>query len=110
MRGFFVDNLLMITPMHHTDGVRLYGEVMGAHRIPLALAVTDCARTAQEITVDLTSVDYLSSGALQTLVAVARSLRAPQYLCIHAGPELRLAERCAQHGWDQLDTLRLRCP
>lgn len=108
MRNFFVDDLCLITPLHHEEGVRLSGEVVGAHQVPLATAVADCARQAHEITVDLTQVRYLSSSALATLVGLARTLRPPQVLCIDAPPELRLAERCAHHGWDQVATLCLR--
>ncbi|MEV1027075.1 hypothetical protein [Streptomyces sp. NPDC050264] len=107
MRGYFIDDLLLITPLHHTDGVRLFGEVIGAHKVPLALAVTDYARTAAEITVDLTRVRYLSNSVVETLVALARSLSPPQRLRVLAGPELRLTERLKRHGWDQIDTLRL---
>ncbi|MEV5607514.1 hypothetical protein [Streptomyces sp. NPDC052225] len=108
MRGYFIDDQLLITTLHHDDGVRLFGEVLGAHKAPLALAVTEYARTADEITVDLTRVDFLANGALETLVALARGLEPPQYLCLVAGAGLDLAERLATRGWDAIDTLRLR--
>ncbi|MFJ8827819.1 hypothetical protein ACIREE_39565 [Streptomyces sp. NPDC102467] len=108
MRGYFIDDLLLITPLHHTDGVRLFGEVVGAHKAPLALAVTAYARTAGEITIDLTRVRYLSNSAVETLVVLARRLSPPQSLSVLAGPELRLDERLERHGWGQIGTLRLR--
>ncbi|MFJ8824127.1 STAS domain-containing protein [Streptomyces sp. NPDC102467] len=107
MRGYFVDELLLITPLHRAAGVRLYGEVVGAHKASLAVAVTDYSRSAEEITVDLTQVRYLANSALETLVALARSLSPPQCLRVLAGPELRVGERLAAGGWDRIETLRL---
>lgn len=72
--------------------------------------MAECAqRAAQEITVDLTAVDYLSDSALATLVGLARTLRPPQMLCIPAKPALRLHLSLQARGWDGYDTLRLRC-
>lgn len=31
MQNFFVDDLCLIAPLRHEEGVRLYGEVVGAH-------------------------------------------------------------------------------
>ncbi|WP_394427405.1 hypothetical protein [Streptomyces sp. SGAir0957] len=107
--NFFVDDRCLITPLPREEGVRLYGEVVGAHQVPLATAVADCAKQAQEITVDLTQVAYLSNGALATLVGLARTLRPPQALCLLAPRELSLHLRLQARGWDQIDTLRLRC-
>lgn len=90
--------------------MRLYGEVVGAHKAPLTVAVAEHAQAAQEITVDLTRVGYLSNSVLETFVALARHLTPPQRLCLVAGPELALAERLAQHGWDEIDTLRVTTP
>ncbi|WP_394427125.1 hypothetical protein [Streptomyces sp. SGAir0957] len=104
---FFVDDLCLITPLRHEQGVRLFGEVVGAHQVPLATAVADCAKQAAEVTVDLVQVTYLSNSALATLVGLARALRPPQFLCLQAGPELRLPERLRERGWDQLPSLRL---
>ncbi|MGY0019370.1 STAS domain-containing protein [Streptomyces sp. cg35] len=107
MRGYFVDDLLLITPLHHAAGVRLFGEVVGAHKASLAVAVTEYSRTAEEITVDLTQVHYLANSALETLVALARSLTPPQHLRVLANPELAFQERLAAQGWDEIETLRL---
>ncbi|MFZ3572931.1 hypothetical protein ACOKM5_39010 [Streptomyces sp. BH097] len=107
MPGFFVDELLLIAPLRQSAGVRLYGEVVGAHKAPLTVAVTEHAQMTEEITVDLRRVDYLANSVLETFVALARHLNPPQCLCLVAGPELALAERLAQHGWDEIDTLRV---
>ncbi|MEU6394755.1 hypothetical protein [Streptomyces sp. NPDC046939] len=109
MQNFFVDDLCLITPLQREEGVRLFGEVVGAHQVPLATAVASCAERAQEITVDLASVEYLSNSALATLVGLARTLRPPQTLVIVSSPALRLHLRLQQRGWDRLDTLELRC-
>ncbi|GAA2328873.1 hypothetical protein OKJ48_34905 [Streptomyces kunmingensis] len=108
MRGYFVDELLLITPLHHAAGVRLFGEVVGAHKAPLAVAVTEYSRAADEITVDLTQVQYLANSALETIVALARSLNPPQRLRVLAGPELRIKERLAAGEWDRIETLQLQ--
>ncbi|MFI0242986.1 STAS domain-containing protein [Streptomyces sp. NPDC016845] len=109
MQNFFVDDRCLITPLQREEGVRLFGEVVGAHQVPLATAVAECAQRAQEITVDLTAVDYLSNSALATLVGLARTLRPPQALVIVSQPALRLDLRLQERGWDGLDTLYLRC-
>ncbi|MFJ9037847.1 hypothetical protein ACIRF8_14800 [Streptomyces sp. NPDC102406] len=107
MRGYFVDDLLLIAPLHQRTGIRLFGEVIGAHKASLAVAVAECGRSAEEITVDLTQVDYLANGALETLVALARSLSGEQCLRVLAAPELRVRERLSARGWDRIETLRL---
>ncbi|MFD7291748.1 hypothetical protein ACFV9W_00540 [Streptomyces sp. NPDC059897] len=100
----------MIAPLRQSAGVRLCGEVVGAHKAPLTVAVTEHAQNADEITVDLTRVGYLANSVLETFVALARHLNPPQCLCLVAGPELQLAERLAQRGWDEIDTLRVAAP
>ncbi|MFF3493088.1 hypothetical protein ACFYWS_17195 [Streptomyces sp. NPDC002795] len=107
MRGYFADEHLLIIPLRDVAGLRLYGEVVGAHRALLTVAVTEHAKSGDEITVDLTRVDYLANSVLETLVALALSLTPPKRLCLLAPPELGLAERLEHHGWDQIDTLRL---
>ncbi|MEU6127352.1 hypothetical protein [Streptomyces sp. NPDC047123] len=110
MRGYFIDELLLIAPLRNAAGVRLFGEVMGVHKAPLAVAVTEHGKDTDEVTVDLTRVDYLANSALQTLVALALSLDPPQRLRILAKPELGLEERLAAHGWDTIDSLHLSAP
>ncbi|MFI7383947.1 STAS domain-containing protein [Streptomyces sp. NPDC049813] len=107
MRGYFVDELLLITPLRHVPGVRLSGELVGAHKAPLAVAVAEVARDAEEVTIDLTQVKYLANSALETIVALARNLTPPQYLKVLAAPELRVQERLAAAEWDRIETLRL---
>ncbi|GAA2348179.1 hypothetical protein OKJ48_44025 [Streptomyces kunmingensis] len=107
MRDYFVDDRLLITPLRHEEGVQLCGDVVGTHQVPLVTAVAQCAQRADEITVDLTRVAYLSNSGLAALVGFARTLRPPQYLYVTAGHELRLQQRLEERGWDQLDTLRL---
>ncbi|MHB9757159.1 hypothetical protein ACYBSK_22530 [Streptomyces sp. BYX5S] len=108
MRGLFVDELLLVLPLQADKGVRLYGEVIGAHKAPLAIAVTEHAKAADdEITVDLTRVGYLANSALETFVALARKLTPPQSLRLLAGPELSLPERLERHGWDRIETLKV---
>ncbi|MET9497052.1 hypothetical protein [Streptomyces sp. NPDC006552] len=107
MRGYFVDERLLITPLRHTPGVRLCGEIVGAHKAPLAVAVAEAGREAEAITVDLAQVKYLANGALETLVALARNLTPPQYLHVLAAPGLRVHERLAAAEWDRIETLRL---
>ncbi|WP_394429354.1 hypothetical protein [Streptomyces sp. SGAir0957] len=103
--NYFVDELLLITPLHKQAGVRLFGQVVGAHKASLAVAVAEHSRTHDEVTVDLTQVNYLANGALETLVALARSLTPPQRLRVLTCPGLRVQERLAAEGWDQIDTL-----
>ncbi|MEU6394816.1 hypothetical protein [Streptomyces sp. NPDC046939] len=110
MPDFCVDDRCLITSLLREEGVRLFGEVVGAHQVPLATAVAECAQHAQKITVDLRLVEYLSNSALATLVGLARTMRPPQMLCLVAHPGLGLGVRLRQRGWDRLHTLRLRCP
>ncbi|MFJ8826607.1 STAS domain-containing protein [Streptomyces sp. NPDC102467] len=107
MPAYFVDELLLIAPLHHPVGVRLFGEVVGAHKGPLSRAVAEQTRATDEITVDLTRVHYLANSALETLVALAQTLHPPQRLHILACPELEVRQRLAAHAWDQAETLRL---
>ncbi|MEV1025926.1 hypothetical protein [Streptomyces sp. NPDC050264] len=107
MPAYFVDELLLIAPLRHSVGVRLFGEVVGVHKAPLSRAVAERTRETVEITVDLTSVHYLANSALETLVALAQTLHPPQRLHIIACPELGLRQRLAAHAWDQAETLRL---
>ncbi|MFJ8935095.1 hypothetical protein ACIRL0_05165 [Streptomyces sp. NPDC102365] len=57
--------------------------------------------------VDLTHVDHLSRSALETLVGAARTLPPPIRLPLRARPELGLAQRLADHGWYETQSLRL---
>lgn len=107
MRGYFADDLLLIVPSTATEGVCLFGEVLGAHKGALAMALTAQSRTTQEITIDLTGVHYLANSALEILVALANNLRPPQGLLIRAAPELALQERLNARGWDDIETLRV---
>jgi hypothetical protein len=107
MRGYFADDSLLIVPSSAFQGVCLFGEVLGAHKGALAVALTDQRRITHEITIDLTGVHYLANSALEILVALARNLRSPQCLLIRATPELGLRERLTAHGWDDVETLRL---
>ncbi|MFJ2769823.1 hypothetical protein [Streptomyces sp. NPDC087300] len=107
MRDLFVDELLLITPLRDAVGVRLYGEALGAHKAPLAVAVTEHSSLAEEVTVDLTRVTYLSNSVLETLVALARSLTPPRCLRVLAGPELGLLDRLMSYGWDEIGGLRV---
>lgn len=109
MRDYFADDRLLILPTTRGPGVWLCGEVYGAHRPSLAVAVSVARQHAPggEITVDLTGVGYLANSALETLVALARQLIPPQCLVVRAAGELGLGERIAARGWDQLETLRL---
>ncbi|MGW7271668.1 STAS domain-containing protein [Streptomyces sp. NPDC054864] len=107
MRGYFADDLLLIVPSTATDGVCLFGEVLGAHKGALAMALNAPRGITQEITIDLTGVHYLANSALEILVALAKNLRPPQRLLIHAAPELALRERLDARGWGDIETLRL---
>ncbi|MBQ0850631.1 hypothetical protein ACFU9Y_15870 [Streptomyces sp. NPDC057621] len=107
MSTSFGDDLLLIHPLILEPGIKLYGQVMGAHKIPLNLALLACRRQASDITVDLTHVDYLSQSALETLVGAARTLPAPAHLTLRAQPRLGLAQRLADHGWHQTQSLHL---
>ncbi|MEW2571861.1 hypothetical protein [Streptomyces sp. NPDC047070] len=107
MSTSFGDDLLVIQPLISEPGIKLYGQVMGAHKIPLNLALLACRRQAKDITVDLTHVDYLSQSALETLVGTARTLPAPAHLTLRSHPDLHLAERLTDHGWHQTQSLKL---
>ncbi|MGW6059047.1 STAS domain-containing protein [Streptomyces sp. NPDC055189] len=107
MHTYFSDDSLLIVPAGNSDSVRLIGEVFGAHKGALAVALTDQRRITHEITLDLTGVHYLANSALETLVALANNLRPPQRLLIRAAPELALRERLTEHGWDDIEALRL---
>ncbi|KUL52991.1 hypothetical protein [Streptomyces sp. NRRL S-1521] len=107
MRGYFADELLLITPSSTTPGVCLFGEVIGTHKGPLAIALAEQSLRTQEITVDLTGVHYLANSALEILVALANNLRPPQCLLVRAPTALGLRERVAARGWDRMETLRL---
>ncbi|WJV44810.1 hypothetical protein [Streptomyces flavofungini] len=109
MRGYFVDDLLLIMPSTDRRGVRLTGEVVSTHRAPLALALTDQAREG-EILLDLTGVHFLANSALEILVAFARHLNPPECLLVRAKAELALEQRLAARGWDTIETLRLVAP
>ncbi|MGC5561781.1 hypothetical protein ACPYPG_02910 [Streptomyces sp. FR-108] len=107
MSTSFGDDLMFIQPLIREPGIRLYGQVMGAHKVPLNLALLACRRHHKDITVDLTHVDHLSRSALETLVGAARTLPPPVRLTLRAHPELGLAERLAEHGWHETQSLRL---
>ncbi|MEV6758612.1 hypothetical protein [Streptomyces sp. NPDC051214] len=107
MRGYFADDLLLIVPSTAAKGVCLYGEVLGAHKGALAMALTAQSRATQEITIDLTGVHYLANSALEILVALANNLQPPQSLVVRAAPQLELQERLNARGWDDIDTLRI---
>ncbi|WP_369216138.1 hypothetical protein [Streptomyces flavofungini] len=107
MRGYFADELLLITPSSNAAGVSLFGEVVGTHKGPLAVALAEQSLRAQEITVDLAGVHYLANSALEILVALANSLRPPRRLLVRAPAGLGLRERVTAHGWDRIEALRL---
>ncbi|MBO1333615.1 hypothetical protein [Streptomyces sp. VRA16 Mangrove soil] len=107
MHGYYVDDLVLITPVQHPAGVRLIGRLIGAHKVPLTQAVQEQSRGCREVVVDLTGVDYLANSALETLVAVARTLGPPRCLDVRAPARLGLGERLTGHGWDGVETLRL---
>ncbi|MEV0439603.1 STAS domain-containing protein [Streptomyces spectabilis] len=107
MRGYFADDLLLMMPSGTCAGVRLFGEVVSAHRAPLAVALTEQSKGSEEITLDLTGVRYFANSALEILVALSRHLRPPQRLVVRAAPALGLRERLAAQGWDGIATLRL---
>ncbi|QDQ10110.1 hypothetical protein [Streptomyces spectabilis] len=107
MRGYFADDLLLMMPTGTLAGVRLFGEVVSAHRAPLTVALTEQGRDSEEVTLDLTGVRCFANSALEILVALSRRLRPPQRLVVRAAPGLELRERLVAHGWDDIDTLRL---
>ncbi|MEU6676318.1 hypothetical protein [Streptomyces sp. NPDC046853] len=107
MPSYFNDDSLLIVPAGTSAGVRLFGEVLGAHKGALTVALTDQRRVTHEITIDLRGVHYLANSALEILVALAHNLRPPQCLLIRSDPALALRERLAEHGWDDIETLQL---
>ncbi|GGZ20952.1 hypothetical protein [Streptomyces poonensis] len=107
MSDHFIDDLMFITPLGHPPGIRLVGQVIGVHKIPLALALRSCRRQNGDVTVDLTGVHCLSRSSLETLVDAARTLPPPLRLILRARPALGLQERLAARGWHQLESLQL---
>ncbi|MEU6676582.1 hypothetical protein [Streptomyces sp. NPDC046925] len=107
MRCYFADDLLLMLPLSAGPGVRLRGEVLGSHRGPLALALTDEAARTDEIVLDLTDVSFVSRSILQALALIASRLAPSQCLIIRASAELGLRERTAAYGWDRIATLCL---
>lgn len=105
MRDYYADDLLIIAST--ITGVRLFGEVIGAHKGPLLVALARQRRNTEEITVDLSGVHYLSNSALETLVAIANCLRPPQHLLLRSYDGLGLQERLTAAGWERIETLRL---
>ncbi|MFH8492312.1 hypothetical protein [Streptomyces longisporoflavus] len=107
MRGYYADELLLMLPLPDRSGVCLRGEVLGTHRGPLAVALTDEAARTDEIVVDFTDVSFVSDSVLQILGLLACRLRPPQCLIVKAGTGLGLRERTAVYDWDAIATLRL---
>ncbi|MFF3485698.1 hypothetical protein ACFYXC_20845 [Streptomyces sp. NPDC002701] len=107
MSKYFADDLMFIMPLGPEPGIKLYGQVMGAHKIPLHLALLACRRRHRDVTVDLTGLHYLSQSALETLVGAARTLPPPLRLTLRAGPDLDLPGRLAAHGWHETQSLQL---
>ncbi|BCL28666.1 hypothetical protein ACFFS2_04455 [Streptomyces aurantiacus] len=110
MSTYFADDLMFIQPLIDEPGIKLYGQVMGIHKIPLNLALQACRRQHQNITIDLTRVDHLSRSALETLVGAARSLPPSVRLTLRARPELDLPGRLTAHGWHETQSLHLAEP
>ncbi|MFD7819244.1 STAS domain-containing protein [Streptomyces sp. NPDC059785] len=107
MSDYFIDDLMIITPLGHAPGIRLFGQVTGAHAVPLTRALIRCRGQHKDVTVDLTGIDYLSHSALETLVDAARDLPSSLHLTLRARPELRLAARFAARGWHEIPGLHL---
>ncbi|MFF3484212.1 hypothetical protein ACFYXC_13165 [Streptomyces sp. NPDC002701] len=107
MNSYFIDGLAFITPLDYEPGIKLSGQVMAQHRIPLNLALLACHRQHHDVTVDLTDVHYLSESALDILVTTAHTLPPPGSLTLTAPPELNIPERLAAHGWPPTTNLRL---
>ncbi|GGM21176.1 hypothetical protein GCM10010129_76800 [Streptomyces fumigatiscleroticus] len=110
MSDHFIDDLMFITPLGHAPGIRLFGQITAAHKSPVALALMHCRGQHQDttdITVDLTGVHHLSQQALIALIDVARALPPPLCLTLRARPELGLKQRLADHGWHEMDDLRI---
>ncbi|MFJ2264030.1 hypothetical protein ACIOKD_38065 [Streptomyces sp. NPDC087844] len=104
---YFADNFLVIEPLVDEPGIKLYGHVMGAHKIPLYLALKACRSQHSDVTVDLTCVDHLAQSALETLVAAARTLPSPGRLTLRTHPELDLPRRLTAHAWHGTQRLQL---
>ncbi|MEU7260937.1 hypothetical protein AB0B21_34800 [Streptomyces rimosus] len=107
MASYFIDDFLFITPFGHEPGIRLFGQVSGAHRAPLTLALLSCRTDHEDVTIDLTGVHHISQSALETLVGVSRSLYPPLRLILRARPELELYGRLAARGWHEMEGLHL---
>ncbi|WP_409235487.1 hypothetical protein [Streptomyces sp. PA5.6] len=107
MRGYFADELLLMLPLYDAPGVRLRGEVLGTHRGPLALVLTEEAGRTDEIVLDLTDVRFISNSILDILSVLARRLVPPQCLLVKARADLELRERTAARGWNEIGTVRL---
>ncbi|MVO90206.1 hypothetical protein GPA10_37005 [Streptomyces sp. p1417] len=108
MRTYFADELLLMLPLTDGPGVRLFGEILGIHRGPLALAVTEEADRTDEIVVDLTETRFLAHSVLDILIILAQRLTPPQHLVIRAPADLNLHTRLAGRGADRLTTLHLQ--
>ncbi|GGZ38133.1 hypothetical protein [Streptomyces poonensis] len=107
MSDYFIDDFMFITPLAHGPGIRLVGQVLRVHKIPLLLALMSCRRQDKDVTVDLTGVHYLSPSALEILVCAARGLPPDLCLTLWARPALGLQERLAARGWHEMESLRL---
>ncbi|MEU5773276.1 hypothetical protein ABZ819_08210 [Streptomyces venezuelae] len=107
MRDCFADELLLMMPLFDAPGVRLRGEVTGAHCGPLALALTDAAVRTDEVVLDLTDVQFVSNSILEVLTILAHRFTPPRHLLVKAGADLRLRERTTAYGWEQIATVRL---
>lgn len=110
MSLYFADDLVFIEPLVNEPGIKLYGHVMGTHKIPLNLALRACRSRHKDVTVDLTCVDELAQSALETLVAAARTLPSPERLTLRTHPELDLPGRLTAHGWHKTQRLQLNEP
>ncbi|MCW8103235.1 hypothetical protein [Streptomyces tauricus] len=107
MSQHFADDRMCIEPLVHEPGIKLYGRIVGAHKIPLNLALQSCRGQYKDVTVDLTCVDYLAQSVLETLVAAARTLPPPGHLTLRTHPELNLPGRLTAHGWQETQSLQL---
>ncbi|GGY18974.1 hypothetical protein GCM10010358_82450 [Streptomyces minutiscleroticus] len=107
MSDHFIDDLMFITPLGHTPGIKLFGEVTAEHKIPVTLAVVRCGEQHQEVTVDLTGIQYISQAALEALVDLARALHPSLHLTLRARPDLDLTGRLAARGWHGVENLQI---
>ncbi|GGY20955.1 hypothetical protein GCM10010358_83560 [Streptomyces minutiscleroticus] len=108
MSDYFIDDLMVITPLSQAPGIKLFGQVTADHKVPLTRALLRCRGGHREVTVDLTAVDYISQGALEALVDVARTLPSSLCLTLRARPELGLQSRLAARGWHAVESLQIR--